>query len=466
MKLFFSKKAAAAVIASLLTILSSCIFPEAGVLAASGEDYTAAAAAGSGFEAKQTPGLVLGESKKVLYLGLKSRSSFTITYTLKEGLTGKVKFASDKPEIARVNSKGKVTAVSSGTARIRVTIGKICRLCIVRVRKPGLVRTSSPKASLQIGQTFQIETRMSPAGGRVTYASSNPSAARVSSAGVVTARGAGTAYISMTAYGITRKMKVNVVNRIYTPTVKTLSFSPAWPYASFSKIHTGTVKLYQSPFSKGKTVAVNAGHGTNGGSDVYTLCHPDGSPKIVSASTEAGAYYSTAVSDGTVFLDGTTEAEATLSLALLVKDRLLLAGYDVLMIRETHDQQLDNIARTVFANQYADCHIALHYDSSEYDKGAFYISVPLDSSYLSMEPVASHWRDHNRLGESLLAGFRKKQLHIYSDGTMDIDLTQTSYSTIPSVDLEVGDCASDHSQAAQARIADAVAYGVNTFFSH
>ena len=37
---------------------------------------------------------------------------------------------------------------------------------------------------------------------------------------------------------------------------------------------------------------------------------------------------------------------------------------------------LDNIARTVFANNNADYHIALHYDSTSSNKGAFYISVP------------------------------------------------------------------------------------------
>ena len=87
------------------------------------------------------------------------------------------------------------------------------------------------------------------------------------------------------------------------------------------------------------------------------------------------------------FADGTPESKVTLQLALKLKEKLLAAGYDVLMIRESDNVQLDNIARTVIANQTADCHIALHWDSTSKDKGAFYMSVPNVASYRNMEPV-------------------------------------------------------------------------------
>ena len=90
-------------------------------------------------------------------------------------------------------------------------------------------------------------------------------------------------------------------------------------------------------------------------------------------------------------------------MAKILKNKLLAAGYDVLMIRESDDVQLDNIARTVIANNASDCHIALHWDSTTNNKGAFYMSVPNVESYRSMEPVKSHWQQHNALGESLVA---------------------------------------------------------------
>ena len=250
------------------------------------------------------------------------------------------------------------------------------------------------------------------------------------------------------------------------PDSQTLVFQPNWEYASFSAIHTDSVKLYYSKATprKNKTVCVNAGHGTKDGDQQFTLCHPDGSPKVTGGSTAAGATQATAVSGGTTFLDGTPEAEATLSLALLVKEKLLAAGYDVLMIREDDDAQLDNIARTVFANNCADCHIALHYDSSTNDKGLFYCGVPNVASYRNMEPVKSHFEAHTALGEALLQGARDAGIKVYSSGRVDIDLTQTSYSTVPSVDLEVGDRASDHGATQQGKIADGIVRGVNAFF--
>ena len=56
-------------------------------------------------------------------------------------------------------------------------------------------------------------------------------------------------------------------------------------------------------------------------------------------------------------------------MAKVLKDKLLARGYDVLMIRENDDVQLDNVARTVLANNMADCHIALHWDLRRATKG-------------------------------------------------------------------------------------------------
>ena len=153
---------------------------------------------------------------------------------------------------------------------------------------------------------------------------------------------------------------------------------PNWDYAEFAKITSGTAVLYQSQTAERKnlTICVNAGHGTKGGASVKTQCHPDGSPKVTGGTTGAGAVTAAAVSGGMTFDDGTPESSVTLSMALILKDRLLAKGYDVLMIRETEDVQLDNIARTLIANNASDCHIALHWDSTSSNKGAFYMSVP------------------------------------------------------------------------------------------
>lgn len=239
-----------------------------------------------------------------------------------------------------------------------------------------------------------------------------------------------------------------------------------WKYAGFAKITSGKAVLYRSTASnrKDKVVCVNAGHGTCGGSSVKIQCHPDGTPKVTGGTTGAGATSAVAVSGGMEFADGTAESKVTLALAKVLKDKLLAGGYDVLMIRESDDVQLDNIARTVIANNTADCHIALHWDSTTTNKGAFYMSVPDIVSYRSMEPVASHWQQHHALGDSLIAGLKGAGIKIFSDGRMAMDLTQTSYSTIPSVDIELGDKASDHSAGTLDTLAEGLAAGIESFF--
>lgn len=247
-----------------------------------------------------------------------------------------------------------------------------------------------------------------------------------------------------------------------------VGLNPEWKYASFSKINSGKAILYRAEGSnrKGKVVCVNAGHGTQGGSSVKTQCHPDGTPKVTGGSTAAGAVTAAAISSGMAFADGTPESKVTLAVAKALKDKLLARGFDVLMIRESDDVQLDNIARTVLANNLADCHIAIHYDSTSTDKGAFYMSVPDVASYRSMEPVASHWKEHHALGDSLIAGLKGVGVKLFSDGKMAMDLTQTSYSTVPSVDIEVGDKASDYSAASIDRLGNGLADGVELFFGN
>ena len=238
------------------------------------------------------------------------------------------------------------------------------------------------------------------------------------------------------------------------------------PYASFSVIHSGAAMLYvnQLPTANGITVCVNAGHGTKGGESRKTLSHPDGSPKVTGGTTSAGATQSTAVSSGMTFTDGVSEASVTLKEALILKGLLLNSGYNVLMIREGADVQLDNVARTVLANKYAQCHISLHWDSTASNKGAFYCKVPGNPSYKAMEPVRSTWAMSDLLGENLINGLRTAGRKIHGTGSMELDLTQTSYSTIPSVDIELGDKASDHSDAALNNIAMGLLTGINSYF--
>lgn len=240
-----------------------------------------------------------------------------------------------------------------------------------------------------------------------------------------------------------------------------------WQYANFSKINSGKAKFYKSTAAnkKGKVITVNAGHGTRGGEDVKTQTHPDGTVKIETGSTKSGAKTSAAVAFGMTLEDGTTEASMNLKVALKLRDKLLAKGYDVVMIRETSDVQLDNIARTVIANNNSDAHIAIHYDSTTSDKGAFYMKVTDKGDYKKMDPVSRMWQQHDRLGECLLNGLEEKGNKIWPPRGQNQDLTQTSYSTIPSVDIELGDKKTAHDDATNDKMAEGLAAGVDKFFN-
>lgn len=243
--------------------------------------------------------------------------------------------------------------------------------------------------------------------------------------------------------------------------VESVGLSSGWTYAEYSAINSGAAKLYRAAGDrKGVVIGVNAGHGTSGGTSVKTYCHPDMSAKVTGGSTPSGSIKAAAVSSGMAFADGTSEASVTLREAQILRDKLLAKGYDVLMLRDDADVQLDNIARTVIANYTADCLISLHWDGDNlsYDKGCFYISTP--EALKAMEPVSAHWQEHEALGQALISGLSSAGCKIYGNGSMSIDLTQTSYSTIPSVDVELGNAASAHDDATLSKLADGLVTGI------
>ena len=237
-----------------------------------------------------------------------------------------------------------------------------------------------------------------------------------------------------------------------------------WEFADFSAIHTGAAILYQSNRSNGIIVGVNAGHGTSGGMKQKTYCHPDKTPKVTGGTTSAGAIQSYAVSSGMSFRDGTAERAVTLATARLLRDKLLEAGFDVLMLRDDTDVQLDNVARAVICNNVADCHISLHWDSDskDFDKGAYYMSVPDGIKYLPN--VAHHWEVSEDLGDRLITGLRTRGVQIFKSGSVDQDLTQTSFSWVPTIDIELGNQCSDHSDEWLDNLAEGLLLGIKEFF--
>ena len=237
-----------------------------------------------------------------------------------------------------------------------------------------------------------------------------------------------------------------------------------WTFADFSEIHSGCAVLYKAVENqKNIVVAVNAGHGTMGGTKKYTYSHPDKTPKITGGTNPQGAVQSIAVSAEAELLCGLSEAQVNYRVAVILRKYLLAAGYDVLMLRDGDDVQLDNVARTIISNNIADIHISIHFDSDtyDYDKGCFYCSIP--DELKTLENVKLHYNASEALGGILVQALVSQGIKKFKNGKSIIDLTQTAYSFIPTVDIELGNQCTRPTTAKLEQYARGLVEGIQTF---
>gem|GEM_PF-1088280 len=136
-----------------------------------------------------------------LYRGKTTTLKATTSYSTK------VTWTSSKPSIATVSSNGVVTGKKAGTVTITAkAFGKSVTKSI-KVVEPSLKVTGS--TSLYRGKTTTLKATTSYST-KVTWKSSKPSIATVSSSGVVTGKKAGTVYIYANAYGKSVKYKLTI----------------------------------------------------------------------------------------------------------------------------------------------------------------------------------------------------------------------------------------------------------------
>ena len=140
------------------------------------------------------------------------------TLTLKAALTPSnayttLKWKSSKPSVASVNSKGVVKAKKAGTAVISVTTknGRTATATITVKPAPKKIVLNKTKVTLTVGRKLKLKPTLKPTGAytTLTWKSSKPAVASVTQKGMVTAKKAGKAVITVTTKN-GKKAKVSI----------------------------------------------------------------------------------------------------------------------------------------------------------------------------------------------------------------------------------------------------------------
>lgn len=97
------------------------------------------------FTIKEAASLKLDKSTATLYTG-KASNTITVKVTKVTGASQTVSWTSDKPKVAKVDSKGKITAVGKGTANIKATANGITQVVKVTVKNPTITVKNGKKA--------------------------------------------------------------------------------------------------------------------------------------------------------------------------------------------------------------------------------------------------------------------------------------------------------------------------------
>ena len=163
---------------------------------------------------KKATGVKISRSKATIERGATYQLSASVQPT--DATIRTVKWKSSNKKVATVSSKGLVTAVAAGKAKITVksTDGGFKKTCVVTVTvNPTSITLNKNSATVNTGKTLKLKATLAPKDttGSVTWTSSNKKVAVVSSKGVVTAiKGGSTVITAQTDNGLTATCRVTV----------------------------------------------------------------------------------------------------------------------------------------------------------------------------------------------------------------------------------------------------------------
>lgn len=200
--------------------------------------------------------------------------------TLKTSIKGpksikhKLKYSSSNNRVASVDSKGRVTGKSSGTAIISVCLtdskGQECistkSSCLVKVYGTTGIKLNSSSISLYVKDSTYISASVSGKSSKVTWKTSNSSVATVDSNGKVTGKKAGTCKITASANGKKATCIITVKDNWYQKVLQS-----SVPYKVKGAFDNKTYTIYRSHFDKYRLADINK----DGVKELLLYKHPE-----------------------------------------------------------------------------------------------------------------------------------------------------------------------------------------------
>ncbi len=156
-------------------------------------------------------------SKTETTLNIGGQETLTITAFVPAYASESATWASNNASIAKVSSKGVITAMGLGDTEITATIGEVVKSCTVHVIAVTVesIVFNPAEANLTLGSTMQLNPVITPAQAAseytITYVSSAPEIATVDANGKVVGVAAGDAVITATIADKSAQITIHVV---------------------------------------------------------------------------------------------------------------------------------------------------------------------------------------------------------------------------------------------------------------